>query len=134
MTDYRPSFLPGARLPCFSWQRGKIKHNSADFVRYDRFTLFVADAELAGWKKAVANAGLRAKPGVIALPEMIFTAGHQRALREILKGGALLVRPDGHVAAQMGSGSVAGAQALQQVFDQLGFRSKPVLSVRRLAS
>lgn len=134
VADYRPSFLPGARLPVFGWQRGKANYSSTETLRYDRFTLFVAEADAVVWKSAVAAARLSARLQLTVLPETIFTAGLTKPTREIFEHGALLVRPDGHVAAQMNGGSVAHAQVLQQVFDQLGYTGRPALAARRLAS
>ena len=130
VADYRPSFSPGARLPVFRWRSGKATQQSADVLRYDRFTIFAAAADASAWKAAVTAARLKPKLQVIALPDTIFTAGHSKATRNILSGGALLVRPDGHIAAQV----EASAPALQQVFEQLGYNVKPALPARRLAS
>jgi len=134
VADYRPSFFPGARLPVFGWWRGKAKYSSTETLRYDRFTLFVADAYAAVWKSAVAAARLSARLQVTILPETIFTAGLTKPTRDILAHGALLVRPDGHVAAQINGGSASRSQVLQQVFDQLGYTGRPALAARRLAS
>jgi 2,4-dichlorophenol 6-monooxygenase len=90
-----PNARPGARLP-HAWLAGSAQ-STLDLVAYDRFTLFTGP-EGAAWTAAVAASEL--------VPIRCFTVGRDVVDRDgrwlatlgIGRDGALLVRPDQHVA------------------------------------
>ena len=90
--DYVPSGRPGAHLPHAWIERGGTRASTLDLVPYDRFTL-IAGPDGAAW--ATAAAGVRT---VVAGRDFAGPEGRWAALTGIGRDGALLVRPDGHVA------------------------------------
>jgi 2,4-dichlorophenol 6-monooxygenase len=95
--DYVPSAQPGARLP-HAWLDGDSgRVSSLDLVRIDGFTLFSWD-EHARWAEAVgAIESIPMKHVRIQLDVQAPDDGW-REVCGIGPGGALLVRPDQHVA------------------------------------
>jgi len=85
---YHPTTRPGHRMPHAWIERGGKRVSTHDLIDGSRFVLITGDA--AGWSAAAQNAG-----APIAVEDINDAAW--RALSEIEKGGAVLVRPDGHI-------------------------------------
>jgi 2,4-dichlorophenol 6-monooxygenase len=95
--EYVPTGRPGARLPHAWTGRGDARVSTLDLVRADRFTL-IAGAAGKCWIEAAAT--IASPPlGCIAIGADVADAGCAWARQlGIEADGALLVRPDQHVA------------------------------------
>jgi 2-polyprenyl-6-methoxyphenol hydroxylase-like FAD-dependent oxidoreductase len=105
VVDYQPTTWPGARLPHLWVRRGKERLALFDLLDGERFLLLVHPAGRQSWNNAVA-----ALQKEIAFPISCLSIGPQEMadlideqgawprLSEIEATGAILVRPDGHVA------------------------------------
>jgi 2,4-dichlorophenol 6-monooxygenase len=92
--EYVPSGAPGARLP-HAWLRPGV--STLDLVPHDRFLLVAGRAGMA-WLDAAA-ASVRAPLATLAIGrEVADPDGRWAAQLGIGAHGALLVRPDQHVA------------------------------------
>jgi hypothetical protein len=122
ISEYRPTASPGARLPHLRLITPDGRRVSTLEVAGDRWTLLVAGP--AGAWPAAAPAVTRGQRGFRAL--QVITVGDNADLREaepgaflatyeVDKGGAVLVRPDGHVAARWPSAPADPAAALADV-------------------
>ncbi len=93
--EYVPSAMPGARVPHAWVTRAGARISTLDALPYDRFTLVVGPAGDA-WTTAVA--------GDVPLARLVIGRdlddpnGRWQQLLGIAPGGAVLVRPDQHVA------------------------------------
>ena len=97
---YHPITRPGARLPHAVLQRDGRRIGTHDLVRPGAFTLFCSRAT---WRRAAAMAarttGVRIDVVVIGSRADIHDVeGAWARLRQVGAGGAVLVRPDAHVA------------------------------------
>ncbi len=97
--DYRPTTHPGARLP-HAWieQRG-VRRSIHDLLARDNFTLVIGPAG-ESWARAASGVATPAVATLIAGRDFNDTEGTWAAGSEIGPTGAILVRPDGHVAAR----------------------------------
>ena len=103
--EYRPTTWPSARLPHFWVERDGVRISIHDALAPDAFTLLVHADGARGWYSAVAAVAQRSP-----MPVRCFTIGAEpradlldregawTSLSEIETTGAILVRPDGHVA------------------------------------
>jgi 2,4-dichlorophenol 6-monooxygenase len=90
-----PSGRPGSHLPHAWIERDGARVSTLDLVPYDRFTL-IAGPDGAAWATAAAaQHGVRA---VVAGRDFGDPEGRWAALAGIGRDGAVLVRPDQHVA------------------------------------
>jgi 2-polyprenyl-6-methoxyphenol hydroxylase-like FAD-dependent oxidoreductase len=93
--EYVPSALPGSRIPHAWVTRDGVRISTLDLFAYDRFTLVAGPAGRA-WSAAV--------PAAVPIDcvtidrEVVDAGGHWMNLLGIDAGGAVLVRPDQHVA------------------------------------
>jgi hypothetical protein len=95
--EYAPSGRPGARLP-HAWLEADGKRvSSLDLVRGDAFTL-VSWQESEAWAKAIATLARVPVVHVRVGDDAVDPDGGFAAVCGIEPGGALLVRPDQHVA------------------------------------
>lgn len=98
VVDYRPTTWPGARLPHAWLQRDGLRISTHDLVAQRGLTLLTLDAP--AWADVLVRSRARRVPVEIA--NLDATGAEERvplvALLEIGERGALLVRPDGHVA------------------------------------
>ena len=97
---YYPITRPGARLPHAVLERDGVRIGTHDLVRPGAFTLFCGRA---AWRHAAAMAarktGVRIDAVVIGTrAEIQDIEGAWARLRQVGAGGAVLVRPDAHVA------------------------------------
>lgn len=96
--DYVPTTRPGSRLPHAWLTRGNERVSTHDLLAYDRFTL-VAGTDGKRWLEA-AEAVREAPLATVAIGtgDVLDPDETWAGLAEIDPDGALLVRPDGHVA------------------------------------
>lgn len=121
VTEYIPSARPGARFPHIDFQEDDF--SSHDLLDYKRFTLLVSE-EGHHWEEAIKELpeNLQEKLYLIRLDELelsekVFT--DIITLCEIEPTGAILVRPDGHVAWRLKQLSTAALPMLLNVFQRL---------------
>lgn len=99
VVDYQPTTWPGARLPHVPVQRDGVTMPLIDLVDKRKFTLIVHDAE--AWTRALSQAADSTRHHLsIALATACPASDPQAPVRHLEVGqhGAILVRPDGHVA------------------------------------
>jgi len=103
--DYRPTTWPGSRLPHFTGQHGDTTISVHDALLPDGFTLLVGPHAAPAWRQAVRQAAATLRMRVACLvighgPDADFrdTGSVWSSLCEVGRDGAVLVRPDGHVA------------------------------------
>jgi hypothetical protein len=112
--DFVPTSRPGSRVPHAWVQREGARRSLLDLIAYDRFTVLTGPAG-AAWAAAVET--IRDIPVQCLITGRDFTDpdGHWASVCEIGADGALLVRPDQHVAWRARSapadpgGALAGA-------------------------
>jgi len=93
--EYAPTAVPGARVPHAWVTRASVRVSTLDLFAYDRFTLVTGPAGQP-WIEAVA--GSAPIDCVVIGRDVVDEGGHWMKLLGIDAGGALLVRPDQHVA------------------------------------
>jgi 2-polyprenyl-6-methoxyphenol hydroxylase-like FAD-dependent oxidoreductase len=91
---YVPSTTPGARLPHVVVEREGVEVSTLDLVEPGRFLLLTASEE---WAAASTSTGPPVATVVVGR-DVLDPTGAWTALAEIGEDGALLVRPDQHVA------------------------------------
>lgn len=97
LRDYTPTTRPGHHLPHAWVHRAGIRVSTLELVHRADYTLLVDPAYAETWSEAVSTAGLAVD--VIAIGSAgPAPAGAWTRLREVEPGGAVLVRPDRHVA------------------------------------
>jgi 2,4-dichlorophenol 6-monooxygenase len=101
---YHPITRPGSRLPHAFLERDGARVGTHDLVRPGGFTLFCSFAEWRGAAEAAAHkAGVRVEVVLVeekgsASAGIRDVEGQWARLRQVDAGGAVLVRPDAHVA------------------------------------
>ncbi len=119
---YVPTTWPGARLPHAWLQQGRRLISTLDLCAHGKFVLLTGPSGQA-WGPAAQAAGQQIGITVevfcidAAASELRDIYGSWRKLREVDEDGAVLVRPDQHVAWRCRHAS--GASALAQVLQQL---------------
>jgi 2,4-dichlorophenol 6-monooxygenase len=101
-SEYRPTTRPGSRLPHVWLHDHGSPVSTHDLVPMGGF-LLLAGAEGAAWSaaaaKVAADAGVTIRAVQVAPDgEVTDPSGRWREGRECDESGAVLVRPDGHVA------------------------------------
>jgi 2-polyprenyl-6-methoxyphenol hydroxylase-like FAD-dependent oxidoreductase len=114
---FTPSGCPGARLP-HAWLRGDRRESLLDRVPLDRF-LLVSGPEGSAWSDAIAS--LQAPPtATLSLSsDLMPDLGRWLEVAGIGRAGALLVRPDQHVAWRSAEAVPDAAAALAGAFGAL---------------
>ena len=120
MTQYIPSARPGARFPHINFLKNTAPTASHDLLDY-RYSSFFIREKGALWKTALQQLPIiiQQKIKVFRLDELGFSEKVYKeliALCEIDGTGALLIRPDGHVAWRTKSFKGNPTEELQQVF------------------
>lgn len=116
--DFVPTTRPGARLPHAWLERDGRRISSLDLLGYDRFTL-VSDASAPAWSEAVAALGHAWLTSVAIGGDIRDPDGHWERVREIERDGAILVRPDGHVAWRSRSSVADPRAAIRQALERV---------------
>jgi 2,4-dichlorophenol 6-monooxygenase len=112
--EFVPSGRPGARLP-HAWLAGSGGRSTLDRVPCDRF-LLIAGRDGAAWTEAAAH-GTRGPLATLRIGEDVADAdGAWAAQLGIEADGALLVRPDQHVAWRSARGVTDPRAALAAAF------------------
>jgi 2-polyprenyl-6-methoxyphenol hydroxylase-like FAD-dependent oxidoreductase len=93
--NYVPTAVPGARVPHVWVTRGGVRVSTLDLFAYDRFTLVTGPAGQR-WIETVH--GPMAIDCIVIGRDVVDESGHWMKLLGIDDGGALLVRPDQHIA------------------------------------
>jgi 2,4-dichlorophenol 6-monooxygenase len=95
-----PATRPGARLPHAWVETGGARVSTLDLAAHDRFTLITGpDPAAAGaWARAAARQPGSIVAGLVAGRHFADPEGHWQSVCGIDRDGALLVRPDQHVA------------------------------------
>jgi 2,4-dichlorophenol 6-monooxygenase len=119
VSDYVPTTRPGSRLPHVWLQRGGQRVSSLDLVPYDGFTL-ITGADGAAWAEAAASI-TRAPVQCVAIDgDAVRDAdGAWARVAGIGPDGALLVRPDQHVAWRSPDAVPEPRGALEQALDAI---------------
>jgi 2,4-dichlorophenol 6-monooxygenase len=121
--EYTASSRPGARLPHAWLEAAGERVSSLDLVRADGFTLF-SWREHEPWAKAITQLGSVPLSHVRIGADVVEPDAHWADVCGIEPGGALLVRPDQHVAWRSRSRPDDALTDLRAAFDAiLGSRS-----------
>lgn len=131
VSAYQPGFTEGMRLPAFTFVKAGRKVNSHAFMEYAQFTLLVPEKAAPHWRRQ-SRAWTNGIPlEICTIPDEITLAAEKISFSEatgIQEDGALLVRPDGHIAVRCLSAGSGDAQRLQEYFNKLGFLSWRIAS------
>ncbi|MGB5813104.1 MAG: FAD-dependent monooxygenase [Polyangiales bacterium] len=124
VTEYHPSTRPGARFPHVALEERPGGRSSHDLFSYSRYTLLVG-SDGDAWKRALGDLTPAPRTDVRTLTIDETDASPQGAERlrshcVIDPSGALLVRPDGHVAWREKTMPADPAQALSNAFAAVG--------------
>lgn len=109
-TRYDPSIEQGARLPHAWLQRGDRRLSILDLLDLGNFTLLAGPAGQAWRAWTAANSDLC----LALLDDSVRFEGDWPGLSTIAGSGAILVRPDGHIAAVVRDDSAASQQLLSR--------------------
>lgn len=125
--DYRPSAGPGARLPHAWVTRDGRRISSLDLVAADAFTLIVG-RDGGRWIDAAAATTGAPLTAVRVSHDVLDPDGTWTQLLALASDGAILVRPDQHVAWRSTRGAADAAAALADAFATL--LDRPALAPR----
>lgn len=125
--EYRPSARPGARLPHAWVTREGRRVSSLDLVAADAFTLIVG-RDGARWTDAAATVGSPPLKTVRIGHDVLDPDGTWTKLLALAPDGAILVRPDQHVAWRSGSAVADPTAALADAFATM--LDRPALAPR----
>lgn len=131
VSEYRPGFTPGSRLPAFSYRRGTHRYAAHALCDYACFTLLTGEGAAAIWRRQrrylPANTPVEIRP----IPEFITLAGEKTsffAAAGMKADGAILVRPDGHIALTCASATAGDFAEFAGYFDKAGYFSWRIAS------
>ena len=114
--EYVPSALPGSRLPHAWVLRDGRRVSTLDLIAYDRFTLITGPAGQAWTTAAAGNLPINQ---LTIGRDVIDDDGTWTTLLGIDPDGAMLVRPDQHVAWRSPHGVADPAAALARASDRI---------------
>ncbi len=124
--DYVPTTRPGSRLPHAWVERAGTRCSLLDLVASEGFTLIAAEGG-AGWVEAATKCTAVPLRCVLAGRDFTDPGGHWARVCEIGAEGALLVRPDQHVAWRTVTAPANRTAILRDVLAEvLGKRERPV--------
>jgi 2,4-dichlorophenol 6-monooxygenase len=127
ITQYIPSARPGGRFPHIDFRKNRNPTSSHDLLDYCLFTLLIR-AEGARWEESIAQlpTSIYQKIQVIRLDQLDLAEpvyNYLISICDIEESGAILIRPDGHVAWRVKSLKEDAHEELKQVF-QLVLKTK----------
>ena len=111
-SEYVPTTAPGARLPHAWIERDGARISTLDLVAYDGFTL-LAGPDASGWVAAGKKVGQVPLRVLVSGRDFSDPTGAWTAASQIGRDGALLVRPDQHVAWRSRSARPDAARLLE---------------------
>lgn len=123
---YKPSTVPGMRVPHAWVERGGERQSTLDLLDYAHWQLWVDDAWAGEWAQVLAQVNspwpltlvsLGAGDGADARP----VDGRWSKIRGVDASGAILLRPDGHVIWRCSSLPIDAVDALEAVLSVLPF-------------
>lgn len=114
--DYVPTAFPGARVPHAWVTRAGVRVSTLDLFAYDRFTLVVGPAGQA-WAEGTAAGPVPID--CLTISNVADQDGHWIKLLGIDADGAVLVRPDQHVAWRSHRGVADPAGTLARALDRI---------------
>ncbi len=122
--DYEPTSRPGARFPHVELAGGGAVRSSHDLIDYAHYTLLVDEAGVP-WRDALRDLGtaLRSEVQPVSVDQLGTdpeSLARLRAVCEIESEGALLVRPDGHVAWRHQGAAPDPTDALRAALQRVG--------------
>ena len=131
VTQYIPSTRPGSRFPHVHFHNKTLPASSHDLLDYRFFTLLIRE-DGVHWEEAITQlpSSIEQKTKVIRLDELGLSEpvyNELITLCEIDKTGALLIRPDGHVAWRTKTLKANPLEELEFVFQHF-FKKKINLS------
>ena len=122
VSTYLPSTRPGARFPHFWLDGRRCTRSSHTLIDYTQLTLLLGEAVDA--EGVVPPAGLQIRSlGAASIP-----LGHRGAVHtrcELEPSGALLIRPDGHVAWRQRQGVTLSRALIDSILEQIGMSAAP---------
>ncbi|MEO1258412.1 MAG: FAD-dependent monooxygenase [Bacteroidota bacterium] len=121
VTQYLPSTRPGARFPHIDFKKNTAPTSSHDLLDYRFYTLLIREKGTR-WKTAAVELPsiIRQKIKIVRLDKLGLAETLFKeliTLCEINETGALLIRPDGHVAWRANSLTGNANEILQKVFE-----------------
>ncbi len=124
--DYEPTTRPGARFPHVALAGGTNVRSSHDLIEYSRWTLLI-DENGAPWVDAfgTVETTLHSEVRLVAFNRLGVDGKGLDRLRSVFQideDGALLVRPDGHVAWRHAGAATDPIMALKSAFEGVGLR------------
>ena len=121
MIHYSPDARPGHRAPHLWLERGDEQVSTIDLIGYGQFTLFTTP-ECTKWHSAfmlaIGDRQLQGRAWTVgAGGDLHDPTGRFRELYGLMRGGAVMVRPDGYVAFRTADLNAKPPDILNEVFD-----------------
>ena len=128
VSHYIPSTHPGARFPHFWLDGNRHQHSSHEWIDYRRSTLVLgAGLTTTAGRESLAAAADREGVRVVFLSDPPVPLSQRSMVHtccEIAVNGALLIRPDGHVAWRQQSGVELSAALIESILVETGLRAR----------
>jgi 2-polyprenyl-6-methoxyphenol hydroxylase-like FAD-dependent oxidoreductase len=117
--EYEPSTWPGGRLPLARLQGDASRATTLDVLASRALSLLTLPEHAARWEKLVSGTTLFGLP-IEVVPCNLEAAGQWQTTFDLEPGGAVIVRPDGHVVWRTRGGDAAAEW--QTLSSQAGFQ------------
>jgi 2,4-dichlorophenol 6-monooxygenase len=130
--DYLPSTEPGVRLPHAWLELNGQTVSTLDLIGRGVFTVILGE-DSEGWEKLLSKIPEKVPVRTVHIGstcEAFDIEGQWELLRGVEAGGAILVRPDGHVAWR---GDVVSVELIQAIFRSIGWPESSPSTVGELA-
>lgn len=118
VSDYVPNTRPGSRLPHAWVDRAGTRVSTLDLIAQDRFTLVTGPEGLA-WAESAEAASQSSLRVLVEGRDFADVGDHWESLRGIGPQGALLVRPDQHVAWRSTGPPAGQAESLSTILGRI---------------
>lgn len=131
VTEYRPAFSAGARFPAFTFMKAGRIVASHSLIDYGHFSLLVSESAAATWRHELHRFAGSIAVQVRLVPEAISLAQEKTSFTAsagIKQDGALLIRPDGHIALRCTSATIDDFKLFRNYFDKAGYVSWRIAS------